>query len=190
MADGDPITVVDNTSIAKFGINANALGWPHNDLLLANDADVERLVHMVLNQQKDDFIGVSEIEVDADQDPAHLYGVLSNLLSRGIGQTGHFDIHWVHPSGATIDQDLRMIGCHGVITMEGSQAKMTANIRTAANQGPAISAAAWVTSHAYTVGKIVADGGAIFQCILAHTSSSTNEPGVGVSWTTYWDDTP
>lgn len=36
-------------------------------------------------------------------------------------------------------------------------------------------------------GSVVTDGGAYYKCKLAHTSSPTDEPGVGVNWTTYWD---
>lgn len=31
------------------------------------------------------------------------------------------------------------------------------------------------------------NGTAGYVCILANTSSATDEPGVGASWTTYWD---
>lgn len=35
-------------------------------------------------------------------------------------------------------------------------------------------------------GHIVSNGGSYYRCILAHTSAATDEPGVGVNWTTYW----
>lgn len=133
MSNGNPQRVYDNTSIAKFGKQESALGWPHHDLLLIEDGDVRRLIGKVLEQQKEDFIGVSEVEVDADQDPTRLYGVLSTLASQGIGNTATFTTHWVHPSGESVDTDLRMVGCQFNITMEGSQAKMTGTIRTVKN---------------------------------------------------------
>lgn len=131
MAKGDPITVSAPDSIDAYGPCANAFGWPHTDLLLTTDGDVSRLVHAVLNQQKNDFIGIKEVHVDADLDPVHLYGVLTRMASTGIGNTATLDVHHVHPSGETLDMGLRMIGCHFVVTMEGEQAKLTGEIRTA-----------------------------------------------------------
>lgn len=36
-------------------------------------------------------------------------------------------------------------------------------------------------------GSYVSHGGAFWRCILAHTSASTDEPGVGVNTATYWE---
>lgn len=127
-------TVTDTESIDTFDVQANALGWPHDDLHLVNDADVQRVIRAVLRQQKNDFIGVSSISVDADQDPTHLYGVLCTMASTGIGNQATMDVHWKHPSGEALDVNLKMIGCHFVVTMEGAQAKMTGEVRTVKNQ--------------------------------------------------------
>lgn len=131
MANGDPITVSAPDSIDAFGPNATAFGWPHTDLLQIEDGDVSRLVHAVLNQQKNDFLGIKEVHVDADLDPVHLFGVLTRMASTGIGNTATLSTHWVHPSGEELDMSLRMIGCHFVVTMEGEQAKLTGELRTA-----------------------------------------------------------
>ncbi len=52
----------------------------------------------------------------------------------------------------------------------------------------------WVTATSYVVNDSVtiADDstGGQFVCILDHTSDSTNEPGSGASWTTYWTVAP
>jgi hypothetical protein len=58
-----------------------------------------------------------------------------------------------------------------------------------------ITAAAWVTSTAYSVGDVRSDFNAsvfggltiLYRCISAHTSGSTTEPGVGASWQTKWE---
>lgn len=133
MANGDPKTVIAQPSIDKFGVQANALGWPHNDLHLTEDADVSRLITKVLHQQKDDFVGISSIEVDADQDPVHLFGVLCQMASTGIGNQATFDVHWAHPSGEALNDSLKMVGLSMSITMEGKQAKLTGQIRTVKN---------------------------------------------------------
>lgn len=184
-----PRTVYDNDSIAKFGQQANALGWPHSDLLLEFDGDLLKLLRAVLAQQKDDFVGVSSIVVDADQDPVHLFGVLTTMASRGVGTQGCFDVYKVHPSGETLSVNVRMVGCHFNITMEGGQAKMTGELRTVKNTGPTSdTAAAWVTGHAYAAGIFVTDSGVLYVCDVAHTSGShDDEPGVGAVWDTYWD---
>jgi hypothetical protein len=58
----------------------------------------------------------------------------------------------------------------------------------------------WVVGTSYTVqtiineytlatwtnGDKVLDNGIIYDCIKAHTSTSSDEPGVGVNWQTYW----
>lgn len=36
-------------------------------------------------------------------------------------------------------------------------------------------------------GSVVTNGGSYYRCKLAHTSGAASEPGVGGSWTTYWD---
>lgn len=46
---------------------------------------------------------------------------------------------------------------------------------------------AWVTSTAYVEFNIVGNGGTSYICILDHTSGAASEPGVGGSWTTYWE---
>ncbi|KKM63643.1 hypothetical protein LCGC14_1509460, partial [marine sediment metagenome] len=45
----------------------------------------------------------------------------------------------------------------------------------------------WVTSTAYVINDCVENNGNGYVCILGHTSSASDEPGVGGSWTTYWD---
>ena len=68
-------------------------------------------------------------------------------------------------------------------------------IRVYKDQGVVIhtvgTTAAWVTATGYTVGDFVNDGVLVYRCILNHTSSASDEPGVGASWQTYWvqDDT-
>jgi hypothetical protein len=186
MAQGDPLTVFDSASIATYDQQSNALGWPRMDLLLVNDSDVERLIRQVLAQQKSDYIGVSSMTVDADMDPVHLYGILSAMCSRGIGSTAIFSLHWEHPAGDALDVDLKMIGCHMTMTMEGGQAKLAGEIRTIRNQGPANDAAVWATSTSYAAGQYVTVSGVLYQALSTHTSSSSDEPGSGVNWTTYW----
>jgi len=48
------------------------------------------------------------------------------------------------------------------------------------------SGTAWVTSTAYALDDIVANNGVLFSCKSAHTSSATDEPGVGVNTDTFW----
>ena len=46
---------------------------------------------------------------------------------------------------------------------------------------------AWTSSKSYTLQDGASDNGSSYVCILAHTSASINEPGVGANWTTYWN---
>lgn len=45
---------------------------------------------------------------------------------------------------------------------------------------------AWVNGTAYVIGSLVSDGGTYYQSLANHTALSTDEPGVGVNWATYW----
>jgi hypothetical protein len=36
-------------------------------------------------------------------------------------------------------------------------------------------------------GSVVTQGGQYYRCILDHTAAAANQPGVGASWTTYWN---
>lgn len=36
-------------------------------------------------------------------------------------------------------------------------------------------------------GEVVSQGGQFYRCKLSHTSDAGNQPGVGGSWSTYWD---
>jgi hypothetical protein len=47
---------------------------------------------------------------------------------------------------------------------------------------------AWATATGYKVGQRVSNGSNYYACIQAHTSSATDEPGVGTSWQDYWLD--
>ncbi|MCK5132704.1 MAG: hypothetical protein KAR40_11200 [Candidatus Sabulitectum sp.] len=46
----------------------------------------------------------------------------------------------------------------------------------------------WAISTGYSVNDIVVHGASSYRCIADHTSSASDEPGVGGSWTTYWVD--
>ena len=45
----------------------------------------------------------------------------------------------------------------------------------------------WVVSTAYADSDVLYNNGTSYICILAHTSASTDEPGVGVNTATYWE---
>jgi hypothetical protein len=49
---------------------------------------------------------------------------------------------------------------------------------------------AWSSGVAYTTADVVSGGGAYYQCIAAHTSGASTEPGVGASWATVWALSP
>lgn len=46
---------------------------------------------------------------------------------------------------------------------------------------------AWALSQSYVQDDIVANDGVLYGCSTGHTSSADDEPGVGVSWETYWE---
>lgn len=47
----------------------------------------------------------------------------------------------------------------------------------------------WMDGSSYIIGDLVYDSttDTVYVCILDHTSNTTNQPGVGVDWETYWD---
>lgn len=50
--------------------------------------------------------------------------------------------------------------------------------------------AAWVTSTGYSARDLVSNGGERYYCIADHTSSASDEPGVGANWQDYWWQMP
>jgi hypothetical protein len=44
----------------------------------------------------------------------------------------------------------------------------------------------WKTAENYLIDDVVALSGSIYVCIANNTSSTTNRPGTGASWTTFW----
>jgi len=44
----------------------------------------------------------------------------------------------------------------------------------------------WADGILYPVGQIVTNDGQMYSCHTEHTSSASTEPGVGVSWESYW----
>ena len=46
--------------------------------------------------------------------------------------------------------------------------------------------AAWATATSYAVDNAVMVGGVRYVCISAHSSTASDQPGVGASWDTYW----
>ena len=46
---------------------------------------------------------------------------------------------------------------------------------------------AWATATAFSENDVVENDGSSYICISGHTSSASDEPGVGGSWATYWD---
>lgn len=128
---GTEQTITDTDSIKQFGVQANALGWPRTDLLLQNDSDVLTLVTLVLNEQSQDFLGISSIDIDCDQNPAQLYYVMAVFSAQALENQYQLIVNWKHPSSAVFAATLSIIGFTHSITMEGSQAKWTATLKTA-----------------------------------------------------------
>jgi len=48
---------------------------------------------------------------------------------------------------------------------------------------------AWASGTEYDESSIITNGGSIYKCSKAHTSSTSNEPGSGDDWTDYWETT-
>lgn len=48
----------------------------------------------------------------------------------------------------------------------------------------------WATSTSYSTDDVVANDGAYFICIAAHTSAASTEPGAGANWQTVWLQAP
>lgn len=128
---GTAQTATDPVSVDQFGVQANALGWPQSDLLLHDDGDVLTLAGLVVDSQSEDFLGISSIDVDADQAPTSLFFDLSTLATAGIETQGRFAVRWVHPSGNVFEVDVWLLGFSHSITMQGNQAKWVATLRTA-----------------------------------------------------------
>lgn len=117
-------------SVAAYGPQANALGWPRDDLLNASDGDVLAVLVAVVAAQATDFLGISEIDVDADLQPSGLFAALCLIASEGLEAPTGIAARWVHPSATAFSTNVLLAGFHHTITMEGTQAKWTASLRT------------------------------------------------------------
>lgn len=147
-------TVEHAASIAAFGAQASGFGWPRTDLLLTTDADVLTLLKKVADAQNDDFLGLSSLDLDADQAPTKLYAAMADLATGAIDQRLAVPVRWVHPDGAAFTTSVAVIGMANSITMEGKQAKWTATLRTA-KAAPSII----VTSYTFSTTTTDADPG-------------------------------
>jgi phage tail-like protein len=45
----------------------------------------------------------------------------------------------------------------------------------------------WAVTTPYILHEVVENDGESYSCILDHTSAASDEPGIGVSWETYWE---
>ena len=45
---------------------------------------------------------------------------------------------------------------------------------------------AWLITTGYVVDDMVADGGVDYVCIVGHTSTAADQPGVGANWEDFW----
>lgn len=55
------------------------------------------------------------------------------------------------------------------------------------SDGPYTDQGAWATSTSYAINDVVSSGGNDYNCINAHTSGASTEPGVGGSWENEWN---
>ena len=46
---------------------------------------------------------------------------------------------------------------------------------------------AWLITTGYVVDDLVNDGGVEYVCIVAHTSTAADQPGVGANWEDFWE---
>lgn len=82
----------------------------------------------------------------------------------GAGVTGA-----TGPQGAT-----GAVGASGATGPQGTAGGSTTYVGT------------WASGNAYNQFDLTTDNGSSYACTTAHTASASNEPGVGASWTTYW----
>jgi hypothetical protein len=98
-------------------------------------------------------------------------------------------VHPAHPPATltrTIDYDWTFANItFGAVAGLGIPTGLTGTINTTGLL-PWEALNAWVTSTIYSVGRLVQSGGVAYECIFAHTSSATDQPGVGVNWPSYW----
>lgn len=85
--------------------------------------------------------------------------------------------------GAAADDIVSIVGAAHAGQILFLQATETTDITLKDRAG---SGTAWATSTAYVAGDIRANGGLLYVCHTGHTSSASDEPGVGASWEDYW----
>lgn len=90
------------------------------------------------------------------------------------------------PNGVTGATGPTGVGATGATGPTGVAGPTGVTGPTGTPGGTASFVGAWLTSTAYALNAVVTNNGSSYYCILAHTSGATSEPGVGASWTTYW----
>jgi hypothetical protein len=103
-------------------------------------------------------------------------------------------LHWRYDADA--NWNYARLYYNGVkVAMIGSAASWTGVYNLASWAGLPDLLGAWASGVAYSDdvdsdnddGHKVTQGGQYYRCKLSHTSAAGNQPGIGASWTTYWD---
>lgn len=119
-------------------------------------------------------------------DPSDINDVhVINARTVAVSLTAN-DFLTVQIQAATTNEALIAGGTFTVIRAKGEKGNTGATGPQGAD-GDITWEGAWVTSTAYTTNQAVSNYGSSYVCILNHTSGASSEPGIGASWTTYWE---
>lgn len=91
------------------------------------------------------------------------------------------------PNAMNADLDLNSNDLNNVGTVTTTSLVLNGTTITASVSERIDWKGAWATSTAYTIGDAVSNNGASYICTTNHTASASDQPGVGGSWTSYWD---
>ncbi len=109
-----------------------------------------------------------------------------------MATSGSFD--WTMTRDQLIEDALQDIGALGqgqtASAAQVSEASTVLNriVKNWQAEGIRLWTIDWKTK-TFTASSVVTNGGDTYTCIRSHTSSASNEPGVGADWTTYWKKT-
>jgi len=106
-----------------------------------------------------------------------------NQINVGQNTTGYSSRVIVSPEAGSTDNLITITGAAfagQILFMQGVATNTLTLIDRTANQTD------WALSTVYALGDIVDNNSVAYSCKQAHTSSATDEPGVGANWKDFW----
>ncbi|OGV45205.1 MAG: hypothetical protein A2017_06600 [Lentisphaerae bacterium GWF2_44_16] len=117
----------------------------------------------------------------------YLVDELSQEELTGTGSKGGWVVATEYETGDSVTLSGAMYRCIADHTAASDDQPGTgANWATYWRQIIVSAVTAWAADTAYSLSDMRCEGNILYTCILAHTSTTDDQPGTGINWKTYW----